>query len=83
MSSSNRITHSKGKSEGFSIPYETIKGKEKGKSEQTNKINQLWHSSAPVLLRKVSSCNNKQLSNSHYYYLIAPGLLPLSLLQVP
>ena len=39
MSFSNRITHSKGKSEGFSIPYETIKGKEKGK-KSTNQQNQ-------------------------------------------
>ena len=39
MSSSDRITHSEGKSEGFSIPYETIKGKEKGK-KSTNQQNQ-------------------------------------------
>ena len=39
MSSSNRIPHSKGKSEGFSIPYETIKGKGKEK-KSTNQQNQ-------------------------------------------
>ena len=39
MSSSDRITRSKGKSEGFSIPYDTIKGKEKGK-KSTNQQNQ-------------------------------------------
>ena len=38
MSSSNRITCSKGKSEGFSIPYKTTKGKGKGK-ESTNQKN--------------------------------------------
>ena len=36
MSSSIRITHSKGKSEGFSIPYKTIKGKGKKSTNQKN-----------------------------------------------
>ena len=39
MSSNDRITHSKGKSEGFSIPYMTNRGKEKGK-KSTNQHNQ-------------------------------------------
>ena len=39
MSSNDRITHSKGKSEGFSIPYMTNRGKEKGK-KSTNQQDQ-------------------------------------------
>ena len=39
MSSSDRITHSKGKSEGFSIPYETNRGKGQGK-KSTNQQSQ-------------------------------------------
>ena len=39
MSSSDRITHSKGKSEGFSIPYDMNRGKGKGK-RSTNQQDQ-------------------------------------------
>ena len=56
-------------------------GKNKEESQQTNKINQIWHSSLAVPQMEFSSCNNKQLSNSHHYRQITPGLLPLSPLQ--
>ena len=39
MSSSDRITHSKGKSEGLSIPYDTNKGTRKSK-KSTNQQDQ-------------------------------------------
>ena len=51
MSSSNRVTHSKGKSEGFSIPYKMNRGKGKWK-KSTNQKDQ------PDMAQQSTSANN-------------------------
>ena len=74
MSSSDRITHTKGKSEGFSIPYKTTEGK--GKARCGTAIYQChqWSSAAAT----TSSCPTLAAIT-----ITTPGPVPLSLLQVP
>ena len=49
MSSSDRITCSKGKSEGFSIPYETSRGKGKRNKSTNQQHNWIWHDSTSAM----------------------------------
>ena len=83
MSSSDRIICSKGKSDGFSIPYETQRGKGKGK-KSTNKQNQQdiaeQFTGATERLDQLQQQAVVQLSPLQAHH---PGLPLLSLLQVP